>query len=69
LWRACLKTTVMATVFCLLSTGVTWRPVGAAVDSGGLTLTAQNFHIYTSGNLRFVFGIKSDALVKELTAD
>ena len=56
-------------VFCLSSTGVTWRPVGAAVDSGDLTLTAQNFHIYTSGNLRFVFGIKSDALVKELTAD
>jgi len=59
----------MAMVFCLLSTGVTWRPVGAAVNSGDLTLTAQNFHIYTSGNLRFVFGIKSDALVKELTAD
>ena len=59
----------MATVFCLLSTGVTWQPVGAAVNSGDLTLTAQNFHIYTSGNLRFVFGIKSDALIKELTAD
>jgi hypothetical protein len=59
----------MAMVFCLLSTGVTGRPVGAAVNSGDLTLTAQNFHIYTSGNLRFVFGIKSDALVKDLTAD
>jgi hypothetical protein len=65
----CLKTAVMAMVFCLLSTGVTGRPVGAAVNSGDLTLTAQNFHIYTSGNLRFVFGIKSDALVKDLTAD
>ncbi|MFZ9546402.1 MAG: hypothetical protein ACO28H_04735, partial [Ilumatobacteraceae bacterium] len=28
----------------------------AAVESSELTLTAQNFHIYTSGNLRFVLG-------------
>ncbi|NBY44632.1 MAG: hypothetical protein EBQ64_01370, partial [Acidimicrobiia bacterium] len=37
----------------------------AAVESSELTLTAQNFHIYTSGNLRFVLGINSQPLIDE----
>lgn len=32
-----------------------------------MTLTAQNFHIYTSGNLRFVVTLNSDSLINELT--
>ncbi len=39
----------------------------AATESGQLTLTAQNFHIYTSGNLRFVVKIDPESLVNELT--
>ncbi|MGA0766830.1 MAG: hypothetical protein ACO32R_08585, partial [Ilumatobacteraceae bacterium] len=34
----------------------------AAVESSELTLTAQNFHIYTSGNLRFVLALNSQPL-------
>ncbi|MFM8662528.1 MAG: hypothetical protein ACKODI_01635, partial [Acidimicrobiaceae bacterium] len=41
----------------------------AAVESSELTLTAQNFHIYTSGNLRFVLGINSQSLTDELLND
>ena len=35
----------------------------AAVESSELTLTAQNFHIYTSGNLRFVLALNSQPLI------
>ncbi|MFM7762977.1 MAG: hypothetical protein ACKO73_08470, partial [Acidimicrobiaceae bacterium] len=41
----------------------------AAVESSELTLTAQNFHIYTSGNLRFVLGVNSQSLTDELLND
>ncbi|MFZ9513515.1 MAG: hypothetical protein ACO28U_08165, partial [Ilumatobacteraceae bacterium] len=41
----------------------------AAVESSELTLTAQNFHIYTSGNLRFVLGINSQSLIDEFLND
>ena len=44
-------------------------PTLAAAESASLTLTAQNFHIYTSGNLRFVVKVESDDLIKELTSD
>jgi hypothetical protein len=37
----------------------------AAVESSELTLTAQNFHIYTSGNLRFVLALNSQPLIDE----
>ena len=54
-------------VNCLILTTLSAQKSNAAVDSSQLTLTAQNFHIYTSGNLRFVFGITSEALVDEVT--
>ena len=41
----------------------------ALVESSQLTLTAQNFHIYTSGNLRFVVGVKSETLINEITTN
>lgn len=41
----------------------------AAVESSELNLTAQNFHIYTSGNLRFVLGINSQSLIDEFLND
>jgi hypothetical protein len=41
----------------------------AAVESSELTLTAQNFHIYTSGNLRFVLGVNSQSLIDEFLSD
>lgn len=41
----------------------------ALVESNQLTLTAQNFHIYTSGNLRFVVGINSESLTTELATN
>ena len=41
----------------------------AAVESSELTLTAQNFHIYTSGNLRFVLGVNSQSLIDEFLND
>ena len=41
----------------------------AAVESSELTLTAQNFHIYTSGNLRFVLGVNSQSLIDEFLAE
>ena len=54
-------------VTCLTLTTVPVKPLQAAVESTQLTLTAQNFHIYTSGNLRFVFGINSETLIDEVT--
>ena len=39
----------------------------AATDSSQLTLIAQNFHIYTSGNLRFIVKIDSESLINDLT--
>ena len=54
-------------VNCVFLTTLSAQKSNAAVDSNQLTLTAQNFHIYTSGNLRFVFGITSEALVDEIT--
>ena len=41
----------------------------AAVETSELTLTAQNFHIYTSGNLRFVLGVNSQSLIDEFLND
>ena len=41
----------------------------AAVESSELTLTAQNFHIYTSGNLRFVLALNSQALIDEFLSN
>ena len=41
----------------------------AAVESSELTLTAQNFHIYTSGNLRFVLGVNSQSLIDEFLSN
>lgn len=41
----------------------------AAVESSELTLTAQNFHIYTSGNLRFVLGVNSQSLIDEFLSE
>jgi hypothetical protein len=41
----------------------------AAVESSELTLTAQNFHIYTSGNLRFVLEVNSQSLIDEFLSD
>ena len=40
-----------------------------ATEQGGLELTAQNFHIYTSGNLRFVVKVDSQSLVDEVLSD
>lgn len=54
-------------VNCLILTTLSAQKSIAAVESSQLTLTAQNFHIYTSGNLRFVFSITSEALVDEVT--
>ena len=45
------------------------QPSQAAVESSELTLTAQNFHIYTSGNLRFVLGVNSQSLIDEFLND
>jgi len=36
---------------------------------GILRLTAQNFHIYTSGNLRFVFSVDNPALLENLLSN
>ena len=58
-----------AIVNCLILTTLSAQKSNAAVDSSQLTLTAQNFHIYSSGNLRFVFGITSEALVNEVTSN
>lgn len=58
-----------AIVNCLVLTTLPVKQSNAAVQSSQLTLTAQNFHIYTSGNLRFVFGIDSEALVDEVTSN
>ena len=41
----------------------------AAVESSELTLTAQNFHIYTSGNLRFVLALNSQPLIDEFLSN
>ncbi len=41
----------------------------AAVESSELTLTAQNFHIYTSGNLRFVLTLNSQPLIDEFLSN
>jgi hypothetical protein len=41
----------------------------AAIESSELTLTAQNFHIYTSGNLRFVLALNSQALIDEFLSN
>ena len=41
----------------------------AAVESSELTLTAQNFHIYTSGNLRFVLALNSQELIDEFLSN
>ena len=41
----------------------------AAVESSELTLTAQNFHIYTSGNLRFVLALNSQTLIDEFLSN
>ena len=41
----------------------------AAVESSELTLTAQNFHIYTSGNLWFVLALNSQALIDEFLSN
>ena len=41
----------------------------AAVESSDLTLTAQNFHIYTSGNLRFVLALNSQPLIDEFLSN
>ena len=51
---------------CLALTTVPAQPSHAQTESDQLILTAQNFHIYTSGNLRFVFSIKSEALIDEV---
>ena len=56
-------------VNCVILTTLSAQKSNAAVDSSQLTLTAQNFHIYTSGNLRFVLGITSQALVDEVTSN
>lgn len=54
---------------CLVLTTLSAQKSNAAVDSSQLTLTAQNFNIYTLGNLRFIFGITSEALVDEVTSN
>ena len=41
----------------------------AAIESSELTLTAQNFHIYTSGNLRFVLALNSQPLIDEFLSN
>ena len=56
-------------VNCVVLTTLSAARSNAAVESSQLKLTAQNFHIYTSGNLRFVFGITSEALVDEVTSN
>ena len=54
-------------VNCVVLTTLSAQKSNAAVESSQLTLTAQNFHIFTSGNLRFVVKIDSESLINELT--
>lgn len=68
-WRIYAKTLATALIFCLATTFLPGLPANAASSATDLTLTAQNFHIYTSGNLRFVFSINSEALVNEVASN
>jgi len=62
-------TTLAVVAFSLSAAMPRVSAKSGAVAESGLVLTAQNFHIYTSGNLRFVVEVGSQSLIDEILGD
>ena len=61
------RITVFAVLISLAATFWSSPQTSAATVPGQMTLIAQNFHIFTSGNLRFVVTVDSQDLIAQLT--